>query len=99
MVFSKLESSLAFRSLAMDTNLFWEEVEEDVNMTTDSCVVNVCVVLGIFFVAICTILDKSFDAIIRTILDCESHQCMAVALKLLVKNVEANMRVSTVEKP
>ena len=60
-------------------------------MTTDSCVVDIGVVLGIFFVAVRSVLDKSFDTIVGTVLDCESHHRVTVALKLLIKYVEADM--------
>ena len=67
-------------------------------MTTDSCVVDIGVVLGVFFVAVRSVLDKSFDTIVGTVLDRESHQRMTVAFEMLIKYVESDMGIPTVEE-
>ena len=69
MIFSEFNSSLTLCCFAMNTNLLRKEVKEDVHMSANSSMVNVCVVLRVFFVAVYSIFDKRFNALICTILN------------------------------
>ena len=88
-LFGQVKGSLAFACFVVDTYLFRQKVKEYVDMTTNCCVVDVCIFLRVLFIAVGTYLNQEFNAIVSTILDCKSHKLVPVAVELLVKNIES----------
>ena len=91
----QVEGSLTFACFVVNTYLFGQKVEENVDMTTDCSVVDICIFLRIFFIAVGTYLNQEFNAIVSTILDCESHQLVSITIELLIKNVKSCVTLVT----
>lgn len=68
-------------------------------MAADSCVVDIGVFLSVLFVAVSAVLDEGLDTIVSPVMDSESHQPVAVAIKLLFKHIETvRAKIATVEE-
>ena len=90
---SEPKGILTLRCQCMQIDLFGQEVEEDVNVTTDCCHVQICIVLWLFLIAIGTPVDKLLDALVGTVEDCQAHDAVFTPVEHLAEDVNTLTRV------